>query len=201
MVVEIELSKTGKYAGKYVAIVDDCDAELGAVSWGVRIQSQRQQYAARSTSVDGVITDYHMHRVIMERMLGHAIPDGMVVDHILGDGLLNTRDNLRLATHAQNITNSGLRKSRNGRTSLYKGVQRVGKRYFSKIKHDGQSHKLGYFATDIEAHRAYCEAAVKYHGEFANFGENSPFTPAMFAPVDRTPIQLPLFALETGEAA
>jgi hypothetical protein len=36
------------------------------------------------------------------------------------------------------------------------------------IKHDNKVHYLGCFHTKEEAHDAYCEAAKRFHGSFAN---------------------------------
>ncbi len=35
------------------------------------------------------------------------------------------------------------------------------------IRLQGKNYHLGMFDTPEEAHKAYCEAAVKLHGEFA----------------------------------
>jgi hypothetical protein len=37
----------------------------------------------------------------------------------------------------------------------------------AKIRIDGKQTFLGYFSTPEEASRAYTEAAIKFHGEFA----------------------------------
>lgn len=82
-----------------------------------------------------------------------------------GDTLDNRRCNLRIATHSQNNCNQ--RKTRG--ISQYKGV------YFYKnygnwraqIQIDGKMKFIGYYSNEIEAARAYNEAAVKKHGEFA----------------------------------
>ena len=62
---------------------------------------------------------------------------------------------------------------------MYKGVT-YNKRYnrwVSSISVNGLNVFLGYFDTELEAHAAYCKAAASLHGEFANFGTNSPFNP------------------------
>lgn len=169
MVVEIKLSKRSKtIAGLYVAIVDDIDADLDNVNWNAEVHSPKRQYAVGSQHE-------RMHRVIMERMLGGEIPDGMEVDHINGDSLCNTRDNLRLATRAQNSANIGRRKGRHTRKAPYKGVGYNGKKYTAQIRRNGETFNLGRFDTAEEAHAAYCKKAVELFGEFANFGEETPF--------------------------
>lgn len=166
----IPLSKRGKkYKGVFEAIVDEIDADLLDYNWMVQIKSETLRYAATGTE------KIFMHRVILKRMLGRELHEGEYTDHINGNGLDNRRGNLRVATHGQNQMNSRLQKTG---SSTYKGVRwhRSTKRWQSNIGVNGKYIWLGLFDDELEAHRAYCEASIKHHGEFANFGETSPFT-------------------------
>ena len=95
-----------------------------------------------------------MHRQIMQT------PKGKVVDHINGNRFDNTRANMRNVTQQQNICNSG-KHSRT--TSIYKGVsysQQYGK-WRAAINFEKEAFHLGYFASEIEAARAYDRKAVE----------------------------------------
>jgi DUF971 family protein len=96
-----------------------------------------------------------------------APPEGLLIDHRNHNGLDNRLTNLRPATPAQNIQNARKQKPRT--TSKYKGVDFVkptGK-YRARIAVDGQRLFLGSFANQLDAARAYDEAAKKYFGIFA----------------------------------
>src|SRR5690348_12366719 len=100
MVIEIELSKTGKkHAGKYVAIVDDCDGDLAELNWVAKVKSKPPVYVSREVKENGIAKKLYLHRVIMERMQnGVSLADNQQIDHVDNNGLNNTRENLRLAT-------------------------------------------------------------------------------------------------------
>lgn len=162
--ITIPLSKTGKHAGLYETIVSPEDADLSEQSWCVKpVTRSRVLYAMR--------TAYHktilMHRIVLERVLDRPLVKGEFVDHINGDGLDNRRKNLRLATTQQNRGNATSHSNATG----YKGVSwhKQGKKYQAKIKVNNKTIYLGLHKTAEEAHAAYCEAAVKYFGEFARF--------------------------------
>ena len=91
------------------------------------------------------------------------------IDHINLDRSDNRICNLRLATQQQNMCN--LRK-RLGTTSTYKGVSWYKRhcKWQAQIRVDGQNIYLGCYDNELDAHLAYCAAATRLHGEFANFG-------------------------------
>jgi len=126
-------------------------------------------YAIRLQFTDSNKTStVYMHREIMNP------PAGLVVDHRNCDGLDNRKDNLRFATHAQNTRNR--RKKKNG-SSQFLGVyfNKEKSTWDSQIMHNGKKIWVGRFQTQIDAAKAYDEAARKYHGEFArlNFPEEA----------------------------
>ncbi len=93
--------------------------------------------------------------------------NGMLIDHRDNDGLNNTRKNLRLATHSQNLQNAGPDSKR--KTSRFKGVSwsKGMKKWLAQIMANRKHSILGYFASEEEAARAYDAAARRLHGEFA----------------------------------
>lgn len=84
----------------YVTIVDQADYEwLNQWKWHVT-KSRKHIYAARwRTPVTNPKEIQKMHRLIMGN------PEGLEVDHIDGNGLNNTRANLRICTRTQNQWN------------------------------------------------------------------------------------------------
>jgi|HubBroStandDraft_2_1064218.scaffolds.fasta_scaffold00001_54 hypothetical protein len=111
-----------------------------------------------------------LHRFVM------GVTDPVVkVDHRNGNTSDNRRQNLRVATQAQNVWNA--RKKRSARTSVFKGVHKgptPGPRpWQATIRVSGRNRHLGCFATPEKAALAYDAAAREAFGEFAcvNFPE------------------------------
>lgn len=113
-----------------------------------------------------------MHRAIM------GVTDSKtLVDHWKGNGLNNTRENIRVCTHSQNRMNT---KSVKESSSRFKGVYWycASKKWMSSIKIDGKCKYLGYFDNEEDAARTYNQFAKEYHGEFARYNEVSPMFPS-----------------------
>lgn len=88
------------------------------------------------------------------------------VSFVDGDGTNVEIENLRAVTRSQLTTFAKITKSN---YSGYKGAfldKRTGK-YFAQIMKNKKYYYLGTFNTPKEAHKAYCKAAKKLHGEFA----------------------------------
>lgn len=122
-----------------------------------------QFYAARkSRTPEGKRYVMYMHRFI----LGLEYADPREGDHRNPkDTLNNTDENLRIATRGGQCRNQTKRKhNRSG----FKGIYRKGHRWGAKIVLNRVPHYLGSFASQEEAHAAYCVASKRLHGEFGN---------------------------------
>lgn len=159
------------------------DPETGVFTWLRRegdskaVKVFNSQYAgqvAGSIQIDSTghkqITIYFdkkahkAHRLAWLYVYGR-LPKG-VIDHINGDSLDNRIVNLREADDYQSAWNkSKLSTNKSG----YKGVSLKKKsgRWVAQISYRGKKMFLGYHDTPEEAYKAYCEAAIKLHGEFA----------------------------------
>lgn len=109
-------------------------------------------------------TTVHLHRIAWEIVHG-PIPQGMVVDHINGNGRDNRIKNLRLCRQRDNCLNKSIQK--NNKCGL-KGVSFRTDRntWTARIKHGGAYLSLGCFLTKGLAALAYAKASMRYHGEF-----------------------------------
>ncbi len=159
-VVEIQLTKG------YVTVVDAIDADLAILPeffhWRINENGRNvyvQLYFKKRYQS-------FMHRIVLSRKLGRELVRGEVVDHIDGNGLNNRRDNLRAATHQENMRNARLRKTN---TSGYKGVcwNKVVKKWQARIWIGGRRTSLGYFDDPAEAYEVYCAAAREHYQDFA----------------------------------
>jgi hypothetical protein len=109
-------------------------------------------------------SDGKRHAILM-----HTLITGYrKTDHINGNGLDNRRKNLRETTDQLNAANQ---RKQAGCSSRYKGVCFVKRRktrpWMAYIKVDYVQRTLGYFATEIEAARAYDKVA------WAEFSEDA----------------------------
>jgi hypothetical protein len=118
-------------------------------------------YAVRNIISDGERKIIRMHREIMKP------PAGLLVDHRNNKTWDNRRDNLRVATSSQNLANRRIDKSKD--SSRFRGVcyRKERGRWSAQITFMGKAIRLGYYGNEIDAAKAYDEAAKKYHGEFA----------------------------------
>jgi len=104
-------------------------------------------------------TTLKLHRLLL--------PDTVCVDHRDGNGLNNTRSNIRPATHGQNIANQ--RRTLGGKSSQFKGVwwHKARGKWEASIMVNGRTIFLGRFTDEFAGARAYNRAALKYFQDFA----------------------------------
>ncbi|MFA5554388.1 MAG: AP2 domain-containing protein [Phycisphaerae bacterium] len=137
------------------AKVDPEDYEkLSKHNWNL-MKFKNTQYAVR---IDKGFAIIHMHREIMQP------PKGMVVHHINNDGRDNRKQNLRIVTYKQNAV---VNKPAAGNfSSKYKGIywHKQRHKWVASLRHNRKKIYIGVFADEIQAAKAYDQAALKYHG-------------------------------------
>jgi len=147
--------KRMKIKNKYI-FLDDKDFDLiSKYKWQLA-KGRKTYYAIRTTS--NPKTTIRMHREILGLK-----ETGEHVDHINGNGLDNTKKNLRICSRDENGRNR-----RPNKGYKYKGVIKSnGNKYVAKIKRE----YLGTYNTPEEAANIYNKYAKKYFGEFANLNK------------------------------
>lgn len=149
--------------------VDAVDADLSETRWYQEAAGDKAGavwYAFNIVTVSGGARKRRvMHRAILSRVLGRELSSSEVVDHIDGDGLNNSRSNLRLATRHENARN----RTANLNGSGYKGVSwnKNHGAWSARIFLSGKNRHLGYFTSIAAAAAAYDIAASEAFGEFA----------------------------------
>lgn len=149
-----------------IALVDSADLPLLTKWRWEYLPNGRSGYAVRRFRSGGKVITVYLHRQLL------AARPGEIVDHIDGDGLNNTRANLRLATAAENAANRPAPQ----RSIPYRGVYRSRegqKPYKAMLTVGGRCRHLGWFARQEDAARAYDRAAFAAFGRFArlNFAD------------------------------
>jgi hypothetical protein len=151
--------------GQWAKVDPEWYERLKRYKWHVNMEGKggKGYYATRMIRKKGKCIKIWMHKVVLPGR------KGFVVDHINRDKLDNRRANLRVATPKQNVWNS--ERGKNQGLSKYKGVtfdrRSKNKKWRAVLCADGKFIRLGYFADEVEAARAYDRAALKYKGEFA----------------------------------
>lgn len=151
------------------------DPQTGVLTWTRRLSNRNgvgkvagvicKRTGYRIIGIDG--KTYNAARIAWFWMTGRSPRDR--VDHINMDRSDDRWENLREATHSQNLANTR-RWSHN--SSGYKGVHfyRETGKWRARISHNGKQTCLGLHDTPEAAHAAYCAAASNLFGEFARTG-------------------------------
>lgn len=137
-----------------VALVDDADYAtiIARGKWHGRPSASGVYYASETKWRDGKCVNVLMHKLLT---------GWEQTDHVDGDGLNNTRANLRPATRSQNGGNRGAPRNN---TSGYKGVSRQRDRWVAFCARE----YLGLFDTPDAAALAYNAAALRRWGAYAH---------------------------------
>jgi acid phosphatase class B len=117
---------------------------------------------SKNTSYVKVGRNY-LHRIIM------GSKKGDIINHIDGNGLNNSRKNLRICSRHENMRNRHNHKFR------FKGVfkRKNLPTFRSYISYNGKQIYVGSFENEIDAAEAYNLKAIELFGEFAKLNDIS----------------------------
>ena len=156
-----------------VSLVDDVDWEfLHRFKWRTNlIKRCGNCYGTREIWNKGNRYSEHLHRVVLERKIGRKLTKKEQVDHIDGNGLNNTRNNLRLSNQCQNMANA--RKRKDNLTGV-RGVHfnKAKNKFEVYINKNRKRFRLGRYKTLKDATKVREEAEKKFYGEFRHVQTN-----------------------------
>jgi hypothetical protein len=166
----MELIITTKKGEIFVVIYDEQDHEaLIKYKWHIK-RSYNLLYAQASLRVSDLPLGKKKGSIKMHRYILGVKDPNIECDHIDGNGLNNSRSNLRLCNHQCNSFNM---RSHKDSLSIYKGAHYDTsiKKWRSRICVSGKSKYLGVFKDDVSAAIAYNAAAIEAFGEFAKLNK------------------------------
>jgi hypothetical protein len=145
------------------------DEETGYLFWRHSGPRRRMDHPVGSVTKAGyrVIKGRPAHHIVWLMHYGKLPRE--CLDHINGARDDNRIENLREVSHSQNSWNQG---AHHDNPTGLKGVtwSKSRGKWRARICVRYKRHFLGWFDTKEAAHAAYCDAAARLHGEFANFG-------------------------------
>jgi HNH endonuclease/Homeodomain-like domain len=150
---QIKSINVGRHVFSKVS-AEDFDWLVALGSWHIS-----SGYAVSSASL-------RMHRVIFEKILGRPLEKGEIVDHKDRDPLNNSRQNLRLATLAQNNRN---RRVSTRNSTGYLGVEKIKTSGLYRVRFLGSSgirQVVGTYRSALDAAHAYDRAALSDDPDF-----------------------------------
>ncbi len=156
-IVEMSISK------KYITTFDIEDYSIvSKYRWYIiNNHSSTNQYAHTNINNKTV----RLHRYILD-----ISSPNILVDHIDGNGLNNSKHNLRICTtHSHNNANSFRTKSN---VTGYQGVNISGNKFTAVIKYMNKKIHIGTFNSPELAHKAYCDKGFELYGEFFRVNNN-----------------------------
>ena len=149
-----------------VALVDDEDFErVNKYKWCAQWFPSTKSFRASRRKLVRERGDGGQERIYLHRFVMNA-PRGRDVDHVNHNTLDNRKSNLRICTRSENCMN---KLKWNGCSSRFKGVSwsKEVLKWRANIKKDNKQCSLGYFTDETDAARAYNQAALRLHGDFA----------------------------------
>lgn len=151
---DVIVMKTRKKQCEFIIDKDD-HAKISVHSWYLNGRKEKGFYLKSIVGGKHIL----LHRYILDAK------DDEVVDHINGNTLDNRKENLRLCQRIENARNRKINKTS---TTGYKGISPCYNGFRARIWDGHKRIHLGVFPNEVEAYHAYCQASVKYHGEFAS---------------------------------
>ena len=131
------------------------EEDLDLFSGPYNLNSSNPKHAYVRIRPEGYSKHVLLHRIIAKRMFGE-IPKDKVIDHKDGNPLNNSRENLRLASRAQNRANAPT-----------KNVYKHGGRWRVFFKLDGKIVFNAHLKTKNEAIEVRNKKAREIYGEFS----------------------------------
>lgn len=155
--VFMEISLKSKTYGVKVCLIDDEDyVKIKDYIWCI-VPNRKTFYAMSRIKL--------RHKKYKTVRMHQLLIDGSPIDHKDGNGLNNTKDNLRKATMQQNNFNVPLTaRNRSGFKGVYKTPYN---RYIACIRVSGKLIHGGSFGNGVDAAKRYNELARIHHGDFA----------------------------------
>lgn len=142
-----------------ICLVDAKDFNwLNQYKWRLR---EKDGYVMRKVKSKGVVKEVTIHSLIAEKHYGKR-PDGKVVDHINGNKLDNTPENLRYCSRKENSQNCKMHHTNN---TGFKGVRYRGDNMLYDVRIAG--FWIGYFKNPVAGANAYNYFSERIFGDFS----------------------------------